>query len=328
MHWIVLPHLALYSSECHISSFNSYPHGIMLKKVIKISLAALSISLCSPSSSVENTNQPTAPKTAVNPNSSENLSSASQIISYLNLMQQHAQALGPLGSWKKGEIEIILNLEKIQTIEKQTKLRLIAKGISEILAEKWSSVGIVAEDNYWIWVRDAVIFPSGVYGTYDRMLWKSNLDGVCGVAILPVLTNKKVVVNLNYRHATRSWEIELPRGQRKMGETEEATAKRELREETGYLLEKTTCMGRIAPDSGVQASLVPVFFAEVSHSGETNKEFSEAISENPAFSKQELKEGFSKGYIEVMLHGQMVKASCRDPFLAYALFQAEVKGLL
>ena len=40
--------------------------------------------------------------------------------------------------------------------------------------------------------------------------------------------NKKVILNVNYRHATRSWELELPRGVREENETVEMTAKREL----------------------------------------------------------------------------------------------------
>jgi ADP-ribose pyrophosphatase len=75
-------------------------------------------------------------------------------------------------------------------------------------------------------------------------------------------------------------------------------------------------------------TLIPVFCGEVSHSGETSKEYSEAILENPAFSKEELKQGFARGYIEVPIKGEVVKVNCRDPFLTYAILQAEMKGLL
>ena len=179
---------------------------------------------------------------------------------YLNLMRNDdGLSKAPLGSWRKGEIEIVLNPDQIKKVENQTKLRLISRGATETEAEKWSSVGIVAEDNYWMWIRDAVIFPSGVYGTYDRLLWKSGMDGIPGVAVLPILANKKIVVNLNYRHATRSWEIELPRGQKKEGETLEQAALRELKEETGYQLTKCTLLGTTAPDSGALMSLTPLF---------------------------------------------------------------------
>lgn len=248
---------------------------------------------------------------------------------YLSLMRDGGSlSQPPLGSWRRGEIEIVLNPDQIKKVENQTKLRLISRGATEIEAEKWSSVGVVAEDNYWMWIRDAVIFPSGVYGTYDRLLWKSGMDGIPGVAVLPILANKKIVVNLNYRHATRSWEIELPRGQKKEGETLEQAALRELKEETGYQLTKCTLLGTTAPDSGVLMSLTPLFHGEVSYSGDTKREYSDAISQNPAFTKQELKEGIVRGYIEVPIQGQLVRVNCRDPVLAFALIQAEGKGLL
>lgn len=247
---------------------------------------------------------------------------------YFQLQQKYPQTFGPLGNWQNGEIEITLNPELIKKIENQTRLRLIAKGIQDNDAEKWSNVGVVAEDNYWIWLRDAVIFPSGVYGTYDRLLWKSSLENNHpGVAIFPLLSNKKIVVNINYRHATRSWEIELPRGAKKDGETLEKAAARELKEETGYTLSKCTQLGTLAPDSGTLTSLVPVYCGEVSSSGDTHKDYSEAIVNNPAFTKDELKQGFARGYIEIPIKGELIKVNCRDPYLAYALLQAELKNL-
>lgn len=247
---------------------------------------------------------------------------------YLQLLNEHPDTFGPLGKWQQGEIEITLNSELIRKIENQTRLRMISKGVQESDAEKWSCVGIVAEDNYWIWIRDAVIFPSGVYGTYDRLMWKTGMAGYPGVAILPLLSTKKIVVNINYRHATRSWEIELPRGQKKDGESLEKAAARELKEETGYQIAKCTHLGNIAPDTGTLMSIVPIYCGEVSHSGESAKEYSEAIVLNPAFSKDELKQGFARGYIEVPIKGEIVKVHCRDPYLTYALLQAEMKGLL
>lgn len=267
--------------------------------------------------------KPAAPaeKTANNPEIPSHLGQ------YLKMVQEHDSTFGPLGSWRKGEIEIIVNPEQIKRIENQTKLRLISKGVAEKTAENWSAVGIVAEDNYWMWIRDAVVFPSGVYGTYDRLMWKSGMDGIPGVAVLAVLANKKIVVNLAYRHATRSWEIELPRGKKQHGETLEQTALRELKEETGYHLTQTELLGSCAPNSGVLMSVVPLYCGVASHSGDTQKEYSEAIFQNPVFSKQELKEGFVKGYIEVPIKGQVVRVNCRDPFLTYALVLAEGKGI-
>lgn len=252
----------------------------------------------------------------------------SSIARYLQLFKDHPETLGPLGKWRDGEIEITMNPEQIRKIENQMRLRLISKGVQEKDAEKWSSVGIIAEDSYWMWVRDAVIFPSGVYGTYDRLMWKNALNGFPTVAILPLLSTKKVVVNISYKHATRSWEIELPRGQKKPGESIEKAAARGLKEETGYQINKFTQLGTIAPDSGTLMSVVPVLCGEVSHSGESWRKYSKAILQNPAFSKEDLKEGFAKGYIEHPINGAIVKVNCRDSFLTFAILQAEMKGFL
>ncbi|MES2122152.1 MAG: NUDIX hydrolase [Chlamydiota bacterium] len=247
---------------------------------------------------------------------------------YLQLINNPRYAFGPLGKWKEGEIEVIIDPVQIKRIENQTRLRMISNGVKDKDAEQWSSVGIVAEDYYWIWVRDAVTFPSGVYGTYDRLIWRAGLEGPPGAAIFPLLPNKKIIVNINYRHATRSWEVELPRGLKKNGETLEQAATRELVEETGYHLSKCTLLGNLAPDSGVLTSIIPVYCGEVSYSGDSYKKYSEAIATNPSFTKEEIKQGFGRGYIEVPINGQIVKAQCRDPYLAYAILQAEVKGIL
>ena len=108
------------------------------------------------------------------------------------------------------------------------------KGLSVQLAKEWSRVGIIAEDSYLYWIRDAVVFPSGLSGTYDRILWKSSLNGPPGIVIAPTI-HKKILVNLNYRHATRSWEVELPRGLRHKDETLLEASERELHQEISYL---------------------------------------------------------------------------------------------
>jgi ADP-ribose pyrophosphatase len=257
------------------------------------------------------------------------LDTPDRVKQYLQFAKEHPHLFGELGAWKNHEIEIILTPDRIQKIEKQTSSRLLARGCSEKEAKSWSSVGIVAEDYYWIWIRDPVIFPSGVYGTYDRLVWKSGSEGPPSVGILPILSNKKVIVNVVYRHATRSWEMELPRGRKKMGETEEIAAQRELNEETGYHTTRCRLLGTMAPDSGVLVSVIPIFYAEVKHSGQSSiKNFSKAIVQNPAFSKDEIKAGFSKGYIEMPIQGEQRKVHCRDPYLAFAFLQAEIKGLL
>src|SRR5579862_9746591 len=92
---------------------------------------------------------------------------------YFSCMQQLAQ---PNGNFREGEIEVIINSEEISQVQKIQENRLLKKGFSATDAAEFSRIGIVNEDQYWIWLRDAVYFPKGVPGTYDRLLWKSELQ--------------------------------------------------------------------------------------------------------------------------------------------------------
>ena len=149
---------------------------------------------------------------------------------YLEFLEKYPV---PKGDYHAGEIEIVTDPSLIPSIEETAKARLLKNGYSEAQAQEFSRVGIVMEDQYWVLLRDAVIFPTGAKGTYNRLSWKCALKGPGGVAVLAVLPNGKIVLNLNFRHATRSWELELPRGGIKEKESIESAALRELREETG-----------------------------------------------------------------------------------------------
>ncbi|PCI75598.1 hypothetical protein COB21_05500, partial [Candidatus Aerophobetes bacterium] len=122
--------------------------------------------------------------------------SQDNITEYFKYLDQYPATLGPDGSYQEGEIEIIRDREKMLEIQASTN----------------RMVGLVAEDNYWIWLNDAVRFPGGNYGVYGRIIWKCGLESIPGIAVLPLLPNGKIALNRNYRHATRSWEYELPRG--------------------------------------------------------------------------------------------------------------------
>lgn len=224
----------------------------------------------------------------------------------------------PLGDHKKGEIEIVIDKDKVETIEKTQLQRLMKKGLSEEEAVNSSQTGIIAEDIYWIWQRDAVIFPTGAVGTYDRLLWKNSLKGPAAVAVLPILPDGRIALNVNFRHATRSWELEVPRGLIHKGEHQEDTARREVEEETGLIVNKLVSLGEMTPDTGVLNSVIPVYAGYVTGEGKSSQEESEAIAGIQGFTIEELEKGLKKGYLEIAPHG---KVYLRDSFLTFALFQ-------
>ncbi|GAB2592951.1 hypothetical protein GCM10027168_27360 [Streptomyces capparidis] len=75
-------------------------------------------------------------------------------------------------------------------------------------ADPSEPLGVVYSDAWIRVVRDPVRFPDGRVGAYVRLL---NATEAPGVAVLPVLGDRVVLLE-NYRHATRSWRLEIPRG--------------------------------------------------------------------------------------------------------------------
>lgn len=251
---------------------------------------------------------------------------ATPLESYLSYLDQIDF---PNGDCQQGEIEVVIDLSEILKIEKIQQERLLKKGFSPDTAAEFSRVGIVSEDQYWIWLRDAVYFPGRIPGTYDRLIPRSRLIGsLPGVAVLPILPSGKIGLILTYRHATRSWELEIPRGGLEGKETVESAALRELKEETGLLAASVSFLGEIATDSGVHSPVVPVFLGIVEAQEVSDPEYSEAIKGVFFFTQEELKAAVLRGFIEVSVEGEMRCVPVRDPFLAFALLLAQWRQLL
>jgi len=87
-------------------------------------------------------------------------------------------------------------------------------------------VGVLAVDPYLMVMRDAVRFADGTYGLYNRLMVPS------GAAILPVLGDTIALLH-RFRHGTRRWHIEAPRGSFSGVGTRRDEAERELLEEIG-----------------------------------------------------------------------------------------------
>ncbi len=249
-------------------------------------------------------------------------------IDYHNLIEKYPAAFGRNGSWKSGEIEVASSDREIERIHKICKERYIRMGYSPKEAEEHTKIGVIAEDHYWIWVRDAVTFPGGIPGVYNRLFWKSGLSGPHGSAILPVLPNKKILVIVHFRHATRSWELELPRGARKEGESDKQAAARELQEETGCLCTEFTPLGEMCPDSGALSNSIPIFLGKIKSRNARHLDEGEAIAHCLEMTIDEIKSAYTQGYLITDVHGVKTKVYCRDPFLSYALLQAMWKNLI
>lgn len=228
------------------------------------------------------------------------------------MIRDYPLLVAEMGDAKKGEIEILVAPEKMAEIEAKTG----------------RDVGLIKKDKYWTWINDAVRFPSGAEGVYNRLLWNKALQTPdVGVCVMPVIEGKGVVLNCNYRHATRSWELELPRGGVNNGETVEDAARRETVEETGKVVSELTLLGNMAPDTGTLTTVVPIYLASVSGSQESAQEESEAIEKNVVLSLPELKKAIVDGYYDCTIRGVTKRVYCRDPFLTYAVLMCITKNL-
>lgn len=230
---------------------------------------------------------------------------------YQQMIQSHHSTIGHLGSYESGEIEIVKDPIKIEACIKKTG----------------REVGLVYEDRYWSWINDPVQFPNGSLGIYSRIIFPGTLTGFVGSAVLPLLKDGCVALNCNFRHATRSWELEVPRGFANEGESPEEAAGRELVEETGLTADKLHFLGEMASDSGTSNALVNIFMAEVSGQIAAMPEDSEAIESIVFLTAHQLREVLKAGSMSMKIKGEEKQVFLRDPFLTYALVQMEIRDL-
>lgn len=255
--------------------------------------------------------------------------------SYLELLKQYPKVKreGPINDHKLGTYEIIYDLAEIYKVQNATYDAIYKKTNSHEFATKASMIGVVYEDPWAVIIRDAVISPHGKRHTYIRFFWKAQLNGIeAGAAIMPIMNTPegpKIGLILINRHAT-SWELEIPRGGARAGESSADAATRELAEEMGGKIEKPVYLGKMAPDTGILASVISVYRGDIVEMGQAKQERTEAIKGVHWFSFQEIKAALKNkdvdgnSYLEVMIEGKKERFPLRDPFFVYALFQHQL----
>ncbi|SCL67198.1 NUDIX hydrolase [Micromonospora peucetia] len=155
-------------------------------------------------------------------------------------------------------VEILDGTEQVAA-ERAKAAALRARG----LPVEWSRTGVVYRDEYVTLVRDPVRFPGGAVGTYVRKLPSGGADGV---VLLPVLDGAVVLVE-HFRHATRRWHLEAPRGFGEAGVAADEQAVRELREELGVAPTRLVDLGELHPDTGIATDAVHLYLAEITELG-------------------------------------------------------------
>ncbi len=160
------------------------------------------------------------------------------IMRYLRLIDEHPRLFA-----QNRNLKIVTDEAELRAHEQRSGERL----------------GVVFENRYVRLVADLVENASGGRYAYVRILGDEPYNGV---AVLPMLGGKAVFLK-QFRHATREYELELPRGFAEKDREPLDNACTEIREELGVDPERMEYLGAIASDSGLRAGLVHLFVCEV-----------------------------------------------------------------
>lgn len=129
-------------------------------------------------------------------------------------------------------------------------------------------IGMVYADPYVMIVRDPVTFADGRQGTYLRLFEQP--FGVRGVAALPRYEGRLVLLR-HFRHASRKFHLEVPRGFGTAGLTSRENAEKELCEEIGGKSSHMEAIGTMMWNSGLSCCETDLFFAELANIGVPNR---------------------------------------------------------
>ena len=191
--------------------------------------------------------------------------------------------------------------DEIQIIDKREAPKIRAR------------TGVLLEDKLHYFVRDALKYPSGEFGTAMRIIGCTMHDGPSGVVAL-CSRDGNIFLRETFRHATRRWELETPRGQRETGMTAEAAALKEIDEELGFKVRNIEQIGEVSGDTAILASTLPVFWAD--------------LEPGPPRDHPEDKEAFGR-IVEVFppeLRTRISRCEIRDGYTLSALTLAHVAG--
>lgn len=144
----------------------------------------------------------------------------------------------------------------------------------DIHKNPWTTTGSrQLYDNPWINVReDQVVNPAGKPGIYGVVSFKN-----FAIGIIPVDVQGNTWLVGQYRYSLDEWSWEIPMGGGPKGVDMLESAKRELKEETGYTAEKWTNIMRIHTSNSVTDEEGVVYLAEGLTPGETEPEETEQL---------------------------------------------------
>jgi len=221
---------------------------------------------------------------------------------YLDLRQAHPDWFAN----PAGGVRIVEDPDQIGQIEREFGNRYRERG----LPPEWSGVGVRYQDPYLALLRDAVIFPDGSTGIHHRVVrWRPN---PAGVAVLAMLEGRILLLR-HFRHPTRQWHWEVPRGSIEPGRTTKEAVIAELREEAQAEASEVIELGMLHGASGLMAACVVLFAARLKSLGAPA--LGEGITDTRLATRQEF---------ENMLRNSEIT----DSFSVACYLHAKLRGLI
>lgn len=160
---------------------------------------------------------------------------------------------------------------------------------------EWADIGIICNDPYVTILRDLVEFPGGYRGGYIRLYNRAYLEGgAAGVVTMPVKDGEILLMH-NFRHATRSWHWEIPRGFGEPGVSAENQARAEIKEEIGVDATELVDLGTLYNNTGLEGNPVCLFLARIAGDAVINIEI--GVDQLLWVSIQELEDMIAKAEI-------------------------------
>ncbi len=205
-----------------------------------------------------------------------------------------------------GGITIILDPVETARVEHVMAERFAAQG----LPREWARAGLFYEDPYIILLRDAVIFPDGKPGLYHRVIARH--DEPTGVAILADYRGKFVLVR-HFRHPSRAWHLEIPRGAVGADEDPLQMAHVEISEEIGGTIGSLQRLGLLHGASALMRHSVVLVHAELDGIG--TPAIGEGIADIVLVAPAELERLIGAGEVT-------------DAFTVAAVYHARLRGLI
>ena len=139
--------------------------------------------------------------------------------------------------------------------------------------------------------RDEVIEPTGLRTRREVITHPGS------VVVLPVLTDGRIILIQQYRHATKQYLWELVAGRMEPGEPPEQGGARELAEETGYRAKKIKIFLDVFPTPGYLEERMFLMLATGCGPGQASPEDDEKI----------VSAIYARPKLEQMIHSQKIR---------------------